>query len=282
LLQRDLIKNTLGQFVDPRIADALLMNPSSLRGQRVVQSAMFCDLENFTSISEKLDPELLVQLLGAYLGAVADVVRDLNGYLDKFLGDGAVAFWGPPVESDHALAACRAALRIVELPRQFETQCRQLGIPPLRVRVGCATGEALVGIVGSETGKKDYTAMGDVMNLASRLEGVNKLYGTQILVNGTMAKLVEGRMATRMIDVVRVMGRAEPVELYEVLQQDDGACERYAAALSLYQSRKWDEAQVSFAAVGDGPSHLMSVRCRGFAEQAPDGNWDGVWNLDRK
>jgi adenylate cyclase len=209
LAQRDLIKDTLGQFVDPRIADALLTNPASLRGQRVVQSVLFSDLENFTAMSEKLPPEQLVAVLNRFLGASADVVKELNGYLDKFTGDGVIAFWGPPVEKDHALAACRAALRMVELTKQFTD-------PPLRVRIGIATGEVLVGIVGSESSKKNYTAMGDVVNLASRLEGVNKEYGTQILVDATTASAVNGTIPTRRIGVVQVRGREEPVEVFEV------------------------------------------------------------------
>ena len=120
MAQRDLIKDTLGQFVDPRIADALLTNPASLRGQRVVQSVLFSDLEKFTDHERKARPRSSSwPMLNRFLGASADVVKELNGYLDKFTGDGVIAFWGPPVERNHSLAACRAALRMVELTKQI-------------------------------------------------------------------------------------------------------------------------------------------------------------------
>jgi class 3 adenylate cyclase len=280
LAQRDLIKDTLGQFVDPRIADALLTNPASLRGQRVVQSVLFSDLEKFTSISERLPPEALVAMLNRFLGASADVVKGLNGYLDKFLGDGVIAFWGPPVEMNHSIAACRAGLKMIELATQFQD-------PPLRVRVGIATGEVLVGIVGSESSKKNYTAMGDVVNLASRLEGANKVYGTQMMVDARTAAEVRDTLITRRIDVVRVLGRAEPVELYEVLGETgavDGAAsiERYDRATALYKSRRWSDAREAFAAIGDAPSRVMSDRCQTFIRSEPSGEWDGVWNLEVK
>jgi class 3 adenylate cyclase len=280
LAQRDLIKDTLGQFVDPRIADALLTNPASLRGQRVVQSVLFSDLEKFTSISEKLPPETLVQMLNRFLGASADVVKGLNGYLDKFLGDGVIAFWGPPVEVNHSVAACRAGLKMIELAKQFRD-------PPLRVRVGIATGEVLVGIIGSESSKKNYTAMGDVVNLASRLEGANKVYGTQILIDARTAVEIRDVLVTRQIDVVRVLGRAEPVELYEVLGEAgviDGAEKigLYERATGLYKSRRWSDAREAFSAIGDEPSRVMSSRCEAFIRTKPAGEWDGVWNLEAK
>lgn len=280
LAQRDLIKDTLGQFVDPRIADALLTNPASLLGQRAVQTVLFSDLEGFTGLSERLAPEKLVEVLNRFLGASADVVKELNGYLDKFVGDGVVAFWGPPVEQNHALAACRAALRIVELTRQFAD-------PPLHVRIGIATGEAVVGIIGSERSKKNYTAMGDVVNLTSRLEGVNKVYGTQILVDSRTASEASSALVTRKIDVVRVIGRAEAVELYEVLGESgavDGALriEQYEQAMKLYASRDWSAARNRFAQIDDAPSRAMMLRCERFAQSAPEDSWDGVWTLDAK
>jgi adenylate cyclase len=279
LAQRDLIKDTLGQFVDPRIADVLLTNPASLRGQRAVQSVLFSDLEKFTGISEKLPPEELVKMLNRFLGASADVVKELNGYLDKFTGDGVIAFWGPPVEMNHSIAACRAALRMVEITKQFQD-------PPLRVRVGIATGEVLVGIVGSESSKKNYTAMGDVVNLASRLEGANKVYGTQILVDARTAKDVGGSIVTRKIDTVRVIGRGEPVELFEVLGEVgaiDGLAriEKYGQAMSLYTARRWREAREQFSGIDDAPSKVLTARCERFVQSDP-GGWDGVWNLDAK
>ncbi|WP_428939716.1 adenylate/guanylate cyclase domain-containing protein [Fontivita pretiosa] len=215
LMQREIIKDSLGQFVDPRIADALLTDPQSLRGRRLVQTVLFSDLEGFTALGERLEPEKLVEVLNRFLGASADIVKELNGYLDKFVGDGVVAFWGPPVEQNHALAACRAALRVVELARQFTD-------PPLRVRIGIATGPAIVGIIGSPRSKKNYTAMGDVVNVASRLEGVNKELGTQILIDAATAQALDGAIETRSAGVVQVRGREQAVEVFEVIVEGGG------------------------------------------------------------
>jgi class 3 adenylate cyclase len=276
LAQRDLIKDSLGQFVDPRVAEALLTNPKSLTGRRVVQSVLFSDLQSFASLSETLTPERLVQLLNQFLGASADIVKDLSGYLDKFSGDGVVALWGPPFEPNHATAACRAALRMVELSNQFTD-------PPLRVRIGIATGEAIVGIIGSESSKKNYTALGDVVNLASRLEGVNKIYGTQILVDAETARLVKDQIPVRRIDIVRVVGRAEPVELYEILA--DGAASHidgYQQAMELYIARQWSAARDIWAQIDDPPARAMNARCEQFIQSDPGATWDGVWKLESK
>jgi class 3 adenylate cyclase len=277
LAQRDLIKASLGQFVDPRVAEAILTDPESLRGRRSVQTILFSDLEKFTSLSERLPPEVLVPLLNDFLGASADVVKRENGYLDKFAGDGVVAFWGPPVEENHALAACRAAIAMVRLSERFTD-------PPLRVRIGIATGEVIVGIIGSETSKKNYTAMGDYVNLASRIEGANKVYGTQILISGETAAMVTGKMPLRCIDTVRVVGRQEPVKLYEVICGPElpNLVERYDAAMQFYRDCRFAEAHDLFIQLRDPPSATLAGRCCQFIESQPQGEWDGVWTLESK
>jgi class 3 adenylate cyclase len=277
LAQRDLIKASLGQFVDPRVAEAVLTDPESLRGRRSVQTILFSDLEKFTQLSEQLAPEVLVALLNDFLGASADIVKRENGYLDKFSGDGVVAFWGPPVEADHALAACRAAIAMVKLSHRFTH-------PPLRVRIGIATGEVIMGIIGSETSKKNYTALGDVVNLASRIEGANKVYGTQILISGETARQVSGTIALRKIDTIRVVGRTAPVELYEVLcgTKPDMAHTAYESALSLYAEQRFGEALERFSQLDDPAAATLAARCRRFLANDPPPAWDGVWTLDSK
>jgi adenylate cyclase len=165
--------------------------------------------------------------------------------------------------------------------------CRKSQDPSLRVRVGIATGEVIVGIIGSESSKKNYTVMGDVVNLASRLEGANKVYGTQILIDTRTATEVRDTLVTRRIDVVRVVGRAEPVELYEVLGEAgaiDGSTkiERYYSAVALYRSRRWSDAREAFAAISDAPTRVMSSRCENFIRTEPASECDGVWNLEVK
>ena len=290
LEQRDLIKDTFGKFVDPAIVQSLLDDPTRLKlgGERRVQTILFADLENFSALGERLDPEALFELLNGYLEGAADVVAEHRGIIDKFIGDGVVAFWGPPMEEHHALMACRAALKLVQRTLDHSEVARKLGLPPLRVRVGLATGEVLVGNIGSKS-KYNYTVMGDVANLASRLEGVNKLYGTQILVTERTRREAGASIVARKIDTVRVIGRQEPVELWELLRESDQTngqlderMEQYEAALGLYQSRRWTEARAAFDRLDDPPARAMAGRCAVLADQDPPSAWDGVWNLDRK
>lgn len=292
LQQRDLVKSTFGRFVDPRIVEGFLTNPERLMpgGDKRVQTVLFSDLMSFTSISERLDADDLVALLNGYLGDAADVVTGTRGIVDKFIGDAVVAFWGPPItgEAEHAALACRAALRIVRGAGRHDAQCVRLGIPPLRVRVGIATGEVLVGLIGSSN-KFDYTVMGDTANLGSRVEGLNKLYGTSILATARTAREAGDAVITRCIDTVRVVGRAEPVELYEVLAEsgeEDGVlplrCEAYAEAAARYQQRHWSAAATAFARVcrewpDDGAARAMAQRCAALQASEPAPDWDGVW-----
>ncbi len=288
LEQRDLIKDTFGKFVDPAIVQSMLDDPTRLRlgGERRVQTILFADLENFTAISEKLDPESLFRLLNTYLEDAADVVAEHRGIVDKFIGDGVVAFWGPPLEENHAVHACRAALALVQRAGQHDELCRELSVPSLRVRVGLATGEVLVGNIGSRS-KYNYTVMGDGANLASRLEGVNKLFGTQILATARTAFEASPHIISRRIDIVRVIGRSEPVELLEILGEStaiesNGRVDAYHAALDLYRSGRWADARQAFDRIDDAPSRAMAGRCAVLMEHDPGPAWDGVWNLDRK
>ncbi|MGH7179386.1 MAG: adenylate/guanylate cyclase domain-containing protein, partial [Tepidisphaeraceae bacterium] len=245
------------------------------------QTVLFADLSNFTSVAERLSPEELFRVLNAYLEEASAAVTDLRGIVDKFVGDGVVAFWGPPLESDHATGACLAALRLVNRAGNSTTTAN---LPTLRVRVGIASGPVLVGNVGSRS-KYNYTVMGDAANLASRLEGANKFYGTQILVSAATANAAKA--ITRKIDVVRVIGRNEPVELFEVLGEPGDAeavarCEKYGCAMRLYESRDWQSAAAAFAAIGDPPSLVLSARCALFTRSDPGPGWDGVWNFETK
>jgi class 3 adenylate cyclase len=290
LEQRDLIKDTFGKFVDPKIVESMLSDPTRLRlgGERRVQTVLFADLENFTQLSERVSPEQLFRLLNGYLEDAADLVAQTHGIVDKFIGDGVVAFWGPPLEASHAAGACRAALGFIRRAEKHDSLCRELGVSPLRVRVGIATGELLVGNIGSKS-KYNYTVMGDVANLASRLEGVNKAYGTQILVSGRTAFDAEPHIVSRKIDNVRVVGRAEPVQLFEVLGEAGEVdaevsrrCLQYAKALELYFNRRWAEARTAFEQVGDSPAAAMATRCAVLSQNEPANSWDGVWSLDQK
>ena len=285
LKQRDLIKDTFGKFVSPRLVEDFLTDPKRLQLSRRVQSVLMCDLENFTPMTERLRPEDLVNLLNEYLGRSADIVGAHGGIVDKFIADAVVAFWGPPFSEDHATLACRAALDLVTSTNEMAGACRALNIPPFRVRIGIATGEVLAGIIGSAA-KQDYTVIGDIANLAARLEGVNKIYKTQILATAATAQAAEAKILFRKLDTVRVIGRSEPVEIFQVIgqgQRDAHAENRYASALSLYQKRDWAKAAAAFRALEGDPTALaMALRCESFSTAPPAQDWDGIWQQESK
>ena len=255
---------------------------------------LFSDLAGFTALSEKLTPADQVSLLNEYLGGAADAVTERQGMVDKFIGDAVVAFWGPPFTDDYAALACSAAIRFVELTGDLKPICDRLGVPPLHVRVGVATGVVLVGVIGSASSRQNYTVMGDTANLGSRLEGVNKLYSTQVLVDQPTRDAAGDRFLYRRIDRVRVVGRDEPVQLHEVVGEHDrvdddtlARCDTYAAALTLYESRDWPAANDAFNAVNqswpdDETAARMALRCYAFANEDPGPYWDGVFKLDAK
>lgn len=297
LQQRDLIKSTFGKFVDPKVVESFLADPKALTpgGKKRVQSVLFTDLAGFTSLAERLDEHDLVHLLNAHLGDAARAVTATRGIVDKFIGDAVVAFWGPPITAaaDHSGLACVAALRIVGSVRRLDAQCARLGVPPLEVRAGIATGAVLVGIIGSAD-KCSYTVIGDTVNLAARIEGLNKLYGTNVLVCAGTAAEARGAVITRRVDRVRVVGRAEPVELFEVLAErgaENGAiplrCEAYAEAMSMYDRRDWSAAAAIFKRMGgewpeDGAARMMAERCDALQRAEPEADWDGVWSATSK
>jgi len=234
-----------------------------------------------------------VKLLNRHLGASADIVASEHGIIDKFIGDAVVAFWGPPITQDHALRACRAALKMVAVTRSLADECKALGCEPFHLRIGIATGEVLVGNIGSPS-KFNYTVMGDTANLGSRLEGVNTLYETQILVDRSTADAVTSQLVVRPVDIVRVKGRREPVELFEVIAEQSAADEQiwnwvagYAEALSLYRQRRWAAAKDGFEELAerfpqDEVAKRMASRCISYLLEPPAQNWDGVFNLDSK
>jgi len=293
LKQRDLIKDTFGKFVSPRLVEDFLTDPKRLALSRRVQTVLMSDLENFAPMSERLRPEDLVALLNEYLGRSADIVSNFGGIVDKFIADAVVAFWGPPFSGDHATRACRAALALVKATSEMADTTQRLTIPPLRVRIGIATGEVLAGIIGSAA-KQDYTVIGDIANLASRLEGVNKLFKTNILATDATAEAAKNAILFRKVDIVRVIGRSEPVEVLEVMADCTTASaaqldlrDRYAQALDLYQKRNFRAASAAFAALAvifphDGPAATMAARCARFAATPPPPDWDGIWRLESK
>jgi adenylate cyclase len=279
-------------------------------------SAIFTDIQGFSTISEQLDPERLVQLLNRYLTAMSDIIMENTGTIDKYEGDAIIAFFGAPVyREDHAILACRSAVRMkkaeADLNREFiEQGLIPDGIPrapeskgvrpgagapvPLYTRIGINTGEMVVGNMGTSS-KMNYTIMGNAVNLAARLEGVNKQYYTGgILISEYTRNEIGDEFICRGLDRVRVVGINTPVRLYEVLglRNEAGAAEletlaAWEDALALYERREFRAAGGIFNTIAahdekDGAARLYVNMCRNYIAAPPPPDWDGVNNLSRK
>jgi adenylate cyclase len=245
-------------------------------GERKELTVLFADLAGFTSLSERLS-DRVVPLVGQYLELASQAVEAEGGTVDKFIGDAIMAFWGAPAaDPDHALHACRAALGIVAGMHAADARGEPLG--ELRVRIGLHTGLAIVGNVGS-TRRLNYTALGDTVNLASRLEGVNKVYGTTILLSAVTAAAAGPAIVTREIDTVAVYGRSEGVRLFELLglagTEPTPAQSRYAEALSFYRAARFADAAALLAEPTDGPSRWLAACCH-ILVAAPPVDWRPV------
>ncbi len=290
--QRRFIKSAFRYYLSPQVIDRVLDDPSLLRlgGERREITAFFSDVAGFTSISEGLSPEDLVGLLNAYLSEMTDIILDLGGTLDKYEGDAIIAFWNAPVDQpDHALRACRAALRCQQRLAERREELRRRFGHEVRMRVGLNSGPAVVGNMGSER-RFDYTAMGDTMNLASRLEGAGKLYGVSTLAGEGTERWVRDEILTREVDVIRVVGKKQPVRVFELLGEKGdvpaGEVEkaaRFGRALETYRARRFAEAEAMFRALaGDPVASVYAGRSRQAAAAPPPADWDGVYELDKK
>jgi adenylate cyclase len=290
--QRRFIKSVFRYYLSPHVIDGILANPSLLRlgGEKRTISSFFSDVQGFTSISENLTPEELVHLLNAYLEEMTDIILDTGGTLDKYEGDAIIAFWNAPLDqTDHAQRACRAALRcqarLEELRPGFKAKYGR----EVRVRIGLNSGEAVVGNMGSRK-RFDYTAMGDTINLAARLEGACKQYGIGILAGEETASRVGESVVYREVDIIRVVGKKHPVRVFELIgEAGQVGAERlsllrdFGAALDTYRRREWQEALKGFLALRDDPvAAVYAGRCRELLQSPPAEDWDGVFELKSK
>lgn len=294
--QKALIRDAFGQYLSPKVVNILVKDPSRLRlgGERREMTAFFSDVAGFSTISEQLTPEELVSLLNEYLTAMCDIISEYEGTVDKFEGDAIIAFWGAPLQqADHARRACLAAIDMQQHMRAYRERLKAQGRPVLHVRVGLNTGEMLVGNMGSAQ-RMDYTMMGDAVNLAARLEGANKFYGTYTMISESTYNQARDDVEVRELDLIRVVGRREPVRVYELLgrrgQLDSGVAElaeRYRSALEAYRMQRFDVALAGFQSVleldpDDGPALTYVDRCQVFLEAPPGTDWDGVYQLTGK
>ncbi len=241
-------------------------------GERREITILFTDIRGFTAMSEKLDPESLVRLLHDFLNPMSNIIIDQGGTIDKYMGDAIMALFGAPlVQPDHPRLACRAALEMVASLRALNLKWQAEGRPPLKVGVGINSGPVAVGNMGSDR-LFDYTAIGDNVNLASRLEGLNKYYGTSILISQSTATLLGDAFILREVDLVRVKGKAQAIGFFEVLGEGEAPpelarfLETYHRGLALYRERNWPESLAAFTAALE--LHPEDASVRRYLEQA--------------
>jgi class 3 adenylate cyclase len=303
LRNNEQIREIFGKYIDPRIAQDLLDQPAvvATQGQRRVMTVMFCDMKGFTTLSESVTPQGLVKVMNRYLSMMSEPIRGHRGIIDKYIGDAIMAYWGAPFveEADQAHFACLAAIEMVERVGALRQELPELlGVRtiPMRcdIRIGIATGEALVGSIGSEY-MMSYTVMGDTVNLASRLEAANKVYGSRCLVSGaTVAAAKDAAIEVREIDRVVVLGQSQPQVIFEIMGRRGELASnamllrtRYEEGLAAYRAGRWDEARAAFngglaAVPGDEPSMTFLKRIDDLKKNGLPANWSGSWHLDRK
>ena len=293
LLRRKL-RHAFAHYVSNEVIEELLVKPSSLKlgGERKVLSVLFSDIRGFTSLSEGMPPERLTDFLNSYLTPMTEIVLTNRGLLDKYIGDAIMAVYGAPVALDeHAVAACNTALQMLERLGQLSLIWRERGLPELKIGIGINTGPVSVGNMGSKD-RFDYTVVGDNVNLASRLEGLNKHFGTSIIMSEQTKSKIGDIFTHRELDQVTVKGKNKPVRIYELIRQGkretarDGWIGQFEKTLKLYRDRQFKPAADSFYSISqqqnDPISKLYHQRCLQMMQTPPSQDWDGVFRADRK
>ena len=279
------LRRAFSSYVSPQLLEIISRDPHrlSLGGEKRLITVLFSDIRGFTTISEKLKPEDLVNLLNEFLDPMTEIILKNGGMLDKYIGDAIMAVFNAPVDIDrHPDRACESALSMVRKTRELGSVfSKEYGVT-IRIGVGINTGEAVVGNMGSSL-RFDYTAIGDTVNLASRLEGLNKVYKTDIIISQFTKERIEGEFLTRKLDVVVVKGKKEPVPIYELMENNDKNREMaraFESALEEYFAGNFESAMVMFEEVGirfgDETSGVFVKRCREMIEEPPS-EWTGVY-----
>jgi len=296
--EKNFLRKAFSTYLSGEVIEEILEDPGKLAlgGDRRELTAMFTDVRGFSTISEQLDPESLVRLLNLYLSAMSDTILNERGTIDKYEGDAIISFFGAPVALPaHANAACRSAILMkraeTELNRRLALE--QLSPGPLLTRIGINSGDMVVGNMGTER-KMDYTIMGNAVNLAARLEGVNKRYGSWILASGETIAAAGDEFLSRRMDRVRVVGINQPVQLYELIDFKSEADPRqgdflagFQAALDIFLLKDWPRAKAAFEDLArldlnDGPTQYYVQRSKEFLKNPPLEGWDGVFSLTEK
>jgi len=292
--QKRFIKNAFSHYLSPGVIEQIIVNPESLQlgGEMRNITIFFSDVAKFSTISEKLNPKELVALLNEYLSEMTDIILSYGGTVDKYEGDAIMAFYGAPyADIRHPLNACMAAIDMKKRLREMQEQWKKIGRDALFARMGMNTGEAVVGNMGSRT-RMNYTAMGDSVNLASRLEGANKFFDTHAMISETTYEGARDEIEGRKLGVIRVVGKSEAVSIYELLGKKGtlpdrmyGMLEKYNQALELFYKREWKRARALFKeglkiVPDDGPSIKYLGLCEEYSKNPR--SWDGIFTLKSK
>jgi adenylate cyclase len=249
---------------------------------------IFTDIKGFTSFSEKHTPQEVVNRLNEYLGVMVQVIEEYDGYVDKFIGDGIMAYWGAPLaQADHANLAIACVLAMNNSMEKLCAKWQADGVEPFAIRAGVQSGEVVAGNVGLRGKKMEYTVIGDTVNQAARLESSAKYYGVDALVGEKTYQMTCDFFDYRELDKIRMMGKEIPVTVYELIGAQSGKInrlkEKFAAALAIYRAGKWEEAEQYFNAIAaefphDRPSKMYLERCQFFKGTPVAEGWDGVFN----
>lgn len=294
--RRQGVQQVFGNYVSAKVVEQLVENPEALRlgGEKKELTIYFSDLAGFTDLSESLSPEDLVEVVNCYLTELSEFVLEEKGYLDKYIGDAIMGVFGAPEElENHAFAACRAALRSHHHLKRLSARMQIERGFPLQARIGINSGEVIVGNMGSPK-KLNYTVVGDAVNLASRLEGANKAFGTTILLGDRTEELARGKIVTRPVELLRVKGKLKPVQTHELIglvgETEPALIARanlFTEAYAAYRGRDFEKALKGFQQIelSDAKDELAGIyreRCTLFLNEPPPGDWDGVFVMKSK
>lgn len=277
-------------MVSDQVLTYLEENPDSfsLRGHNVEATIFFSDVVNFTGISERLSPERLTELLNLYLTPATDLILSYGGYVDKYVGDGIMAVWGAPYpDSEHAVKACLSALKQQEMLIKLNHRLKDEFAIEVAVRMGINSGIMKAGNMGSER-KFQYTVIGDAVNLASRLEPTNKDFGTRIIAGESTVKMLKGKIVTRRLGKLVVVGKEEVVPIYEIVGEPGRVEPKqleiialYEKALDYFYRQSWQECITATCSIvkmaDDGPATHLMQRAKQYLKEPPDSSWQGEY-----
>jgi len=289
-----MVRGIFEHYLDRSVVNNLIANPDQVRlgGEKRECTVLFTDVANFTNTSEQLGPEQVVHFMNVYLNAMTDIIIEEGGFVDKFIGDEIIAIFGAPnALPDHAERACQTVLRMRDKVRELQPEFEEAGCKSeIFARTGLCTGDVVIGNMGSDT-RMNYTAMGNTMNLGSRIQGICKAYGSRALVSESTAAAAGDAHAFREIDIVQVKGKEHGEKIFELLgtpdtrDLPDDHCHRFQNALALFRKQEWEKARSAFNALaeaGDSAASVFAGRCEEYAANPPPADWDGIYVMATK